>query len=204
MLKTSNKYSEIFLEKKLLLLDSCVINDLATCEHTKKILEQIEKTYNFVFCNISILEVGFGPRSKADKEQISLAKSIYSNKNMTPIDAEKVALRNYQNIKNKLGERFAYNPISHEYLAARTALIGIMEMKGIGGAKARKLNNDALIYHCAWNCRATIVTDNVKDFQLMNEYHIQSSPNHLLPIFTINDLENSLNKDVSFPENLLQ
>jgi len=202
MLITSNKYSEIFLEKKMLLIDSCVMNDLATCNYTKNILDKIEETYNFVFCNISMLEVGFGPKDKADMQQVTLAKSIYSSKSMTKIDAEKLGIREFKKIKASPGERFAYNPIDHEYLAARTSLIGIMEMKGLGGKQARKLNNDALIYACAWNCRASIVTNNIKDFKLINDFHSQKNSNHLLPIFTVKDLENSLNQEVSFPGNI--
>jgi predicted nucleic acid-binding protein len=203
MLLTSNAYSNNFLKYKRLLLDSCILNDWATEEKTATILKEIEKTYFIIYCNISMLEVGFGPTDKADAKQVEIAKSIYSSANLIPVDNLELTKRGFQNQPDIPGTRFAYNPNHHEYLAARTQLVKVMEMRGIGGKKARELNNDALIFFCAWNSSSSIITNNVKDFQLFNETMAASNPKHLLPIFSIEDLEKSLHQDVSFPENIL-
>ena len=202
MLTTSNDYSNVFLDKKRILLDSCILNDWATCERTKSILESAEKQYQFVFCNISMLEVGFGPTDKADKDQIAIARSIYSSDNLVTVDSESLAMREFRKQETPENCRISYNPSHHEYLAARTYLIQLMEVKGFGGKRARELNNDALIFFCAWNSRSAVITNNVKDFQLFNEAMMQSREQHMLPIYTISDLENSLEAEISFPENL--
>jgi len=202
MLTTSNEYSTIFLEKKRLLFDSCILNDWATDERTASILKVVNNIYTFVFCNISMLEVGFGPSGKADPEQVSIAKAIYHSEDLIQVDNEKLYMREVQKIPDLPNVRFSYNPNHQEWLAARTNLIRLMERRGIGGKKVRELSNDALIYFCAWNSRSTIITNNLKDFQIFNEIMADRDPKHLIPVYSIDDLEKSLHTDVSFPENL--
>ncbi len=70
----------------------------------------------------------------------------------------------------------------------------------------RKLANDALIYSCAWNARAAIVSDNLCDFVLLNSLSVpqRTQDGHLrhVPIFTVEDLRNSLGGDIAYPENI--
>ena len=203
MLITSNDYSTFFLEKKRLLLDSCILNDWATDTNTKKVLEEANNIYSFIFCNISMLEVGFGPSDKANEDQIKIARSIYHDDDMIPVDNEKLFMREANNISDPKRGKFSYNPNHHEWLASRTHLIRLMELKGIGGKRSRELSNDALIYMCAWNSKSSIITNNLKDFELFNESSQIKNSKHLIPIYSIHDLEQSLIRDISFPENII-
>lgn len=202
MLVTSNDYSSIFLEKNRLILDSCVLNDWATKEDTRKILEEAHNLYSFVFCNISILEVGFGPSDKADPEQVKIAKNIYQSDDLIKIDNMELFKRESSNIQEPKKAKFAYNPNHHEWLASRTHLIRLMELKGFGGKKARELSNDVLIYMCAWNSRSSIITNNMRDFELFNESSKHRNPKHMIPIYSLADLEKSFTQNISFPENI--
>ncbi len=202
MLITSNEYSNVFLERKRLLLDSCIVNDWATDGKTATILKEAEKTFCFVLCNISLLEVGFGPTEKADAKQVEIAKSIYQSDGLIPVDNLELSKRNFHKQLDVPYTRYAYNPNQEEFLAARTYLVKLMETKGFGGKRTRELNNDALLFFCAWNSRSSIITNNIKDFQLFNMLMAVDNPKHLLPIFTIDDLGKALQEDISFPENL--
>lgn len=202
MLVTSNGYSEVFLEKCRLFIDSCILIDWANDQRTADILSEIETRNTLFFCNISMLEVGFGPTDKADPEQIKIAKSIYHSDGMIYVDNSKLFHRQSNKIADPPGTRYAYNPNENEYLAARTNLIKLMEKRGFGGKRARELSNDAMIFYCAWNSRSSIVSNNIKDFHIFNEIMSEDNPNHLLPVFTIDDLEKSLTEEVSFPENI--
>ncbi|MHB1687913.1 MAG: hypothetical protein ACYCVH_11115 [Ignavibacteriaceae bacterium] len=203
MLITSNDYSNVFLEKRRLLLDSCILNDWATDGKTATILNEAEKMFVFIFCNISMLEVGFGPTDKADLKQVEIAKSIYHSSNLIQVDNFELGKRDFLKQPDIPYTRFGYNPNHQEFLAARTNLIKLMEMKGIGGKKTRKLNNDALIFFCAWNSRSSIITNNIQDFNLFNKVMSERNKKHLLPIFTIDDLGKAILEEVSFPENLM-
>ena len=64
--------------------------------------------------------------------------------------------------------------------------------------------SDALIYTCAWNARAAVVTDNTRDFMKFNEMQKalpSGIPRHL-PIFTMQQIIIALIFFVSYPENL--
>jgi hypothetical protein len=201
MLITSNDYSNEFLKRRRLLLDSCVLNDWATNQRTANILEEAEKTFCFVFCTISMLEVGFGPTTKADMKQVDIAKMIYGK----CIKVDNFELHN-RDIFLKQSDipytRYSYNPNHEEFYAARYKLINLMNTREIKGKKARELSNDALIYSCAWNSRSAVITNNTKDFHLFNELNSERDSRHLLPIFSIDNLEKALTEDVSFPENI--
>jgi hypothetical protein len=77
-----------------------------------------------------------------------------------------------------------------------------MEILNIGGKRARELSNDAIVFFSAWNSRSALITNNVKDFVIFNRVTKDRNKKHLLPIFSIDDLEKSLDSDVSFPENI--
>ena len=111
MLVTSNDYSRIFLEKNRLVLDSCVLNDWATKEDTRKILEEAHNLYSFVFCNISILEVGFGPSDIANLEQVKIAKNIYHSDDMIKIDNLELFKRESSNIQDPKKAKLLITPI---------------------------------------------------------------------------------------------
>ena len=202
MLITSNDYSTVFMEKNRLLLDSCILNDWATDDRTAEILELAHNIYSFVFCNISMLEVGFGPSDKANQSQIEIARSIYHSDGLIQVDNMKLSQREFQQIPDPKKATFSYNPNHHEWLASRTHLIRLMELGKFGGKKARDLSNDSLIYMSAWNSRSSIITNNIKDFDLFNESSRAIDPRHMVPIFSINDLEKSFMCDISFPANI--
>lgn len=201
MLITSNDYSNVFLKRRRLLLDSCILNDWATDKKTADVLKDAEKTFCFVFCNISILEVGFGPTERADAEQVKIAKSIYHSDGLIKVDNVELAKRDFLKQPDIPCARFAYNPNHQEFLAARTHLIKLMEIRNIGGTRARELSNDALIFECAWNSRSSIITNDIEDFHAFNEVMTKRNPMHLLPVFSLDDLGKALTEDVSFPEN---
>lgn len=202
MLTTSNEYSNVFLAKKRLLLDSCVLNDLATDQRTSDILSRANATHGLVYCAVSMLEVGFGPVEKVDQQQDQLARSIYHHDGVIAVDTNELAIREMQNIQDPPRAVFSYNPGRNEWYAARHNLMKAMEILNIGGRRARELSNDAIIFYSAWNSRSALITNNVKDFIVFNRVQASGNPKHMLPIFTIDDLERSFEEDICFPENL--
>lgn len=204
MLTTSNEYSEVFLAKKRLLLDSCILNDLATDPRTSDILNRANATYGFVYCAVSILEVGFGPIEKVDHQQDQLARNIAHHRDVIAVDTMELSKREMQNIQDPPRAVFSYNPGLNEWYAARHHLMKAMEILNIGGKRARELSNDAIIFYSAWNSRSALITNNVKDFGVFNRVQSNSNPKHMLPIFTIDDLEKSFEVDICFPENLAE
>lgn len=202
MLTTSNEYSDIFLAKKRLLLDSCILNDLAIDQRTSDILNRANATYSFVYCAVSMLEVGFGPVEKVDQRQDQLARSIYHHDGVIAVDTIELAKREMQNIQDPPRAIFSYNPGRHEWYATRHHLMKAMEILNIGGRRARDLSNDAIIFYSAWNSRSALITNNVKDFVVFNRVQANGNPKHMLPLFTIGDLERSFEENICFPENL--
>lgn len=203
MLITSNEYSNIFLSKKRLLLDSCVLNDIAIDEKTKTVLERAQKIYSFVYCTVSMLEVGFGPSHKAHEGQVELAGKIYSGENVVELDNIQNQIRELNNVVDQPGTIFSYNPNWHEWYAARHNLVKVMDLKNMGGKRARILSNDAIIFFSAWNSRSALISNNLTDFSLFNAVLSERNQKHLLPIFSLDDLARSLEEDICFPENLL-
>jgi predicted nucleic acid-binding protein len=201
-LTTTNNYSNNFLSKKRLLLDSCVLIDLATDQRTKNILNQANAHYSFVYCVVSMLEVGFGPIEKVDKRQDELARKIYLNHDVIAVDNRELLKRERDLIEDPPRAVFSYNPNWHEWYAARHNLIEVMEVRGIGGRRARDLSNDAIIFSSAWNSGSALITSNVSDFDLFNKVLMNKNPKHMLPVFTIDNLELSFSSEVSFPENI--
>jgi len=63
---------------------------------------------------------------------------------------------------------------------------------------------DAIVYTCAWNARAAIVTDNIRDFMKFNDIQLPSGVPRHLPMFTMEDILSALNSEVSYPENLAE
>lgn len=169
---------------------------------TEDILHQIEERMTFFFCTISMLEVGFGPKGKADPKQIKLSRDLYHSENTISVDNDSLYIYAGGGSVDHPRKRYVYNPSKNEYLSARERLIRCMEIRGVGGKRVRELSNDALIFSSAWNSRCSIVTNNIKDFHSFNETLRKDFSNHLLPIFSIDDLEISLESDVSFPENI--
>lgn len=203
MLTSSNEYSKVFLEKKRLLLDSCILIDWAEDESVKKIIKEARKHYTLVFCTVSMLEVGFGQTAKVSQEQVEMANMIYHHEDVIPITSEELHRREYMDIPDPLGGSYAFNPSYNEWFASRHLLIKVMEMRGEGGKDVRGLANDTIIYMSAWNSRSAIVTTNKKDFVLINKAQgLQHTEKHQLPFFSLNDLRMSFGQDVSFPENL--
>jgi len=201
VLKTSNQYSNAFLEPKHLLLDSCILIDLASDARTQEVLERAAKTYSFVYCAVSMLEVGFGPIDKRDENQHQLAQKIYGNTDVIRLNGSVIVTHEHRGVPYPAGTIYSWTPEHHEWFAARNALLTAMEILNISGKRARELSNDAIIFFSAWNSRSSIITNNVSDFQVFNKTMSDKVPQHKLPVFTIDDLERSFDQDVSFPEN---
>lgn len=202
MLTTSNEYSNVFLNSKRLLLDSCILNDLALDQRTKEILNRANEIYSFFFCTVSMLEVGFGPEGKIEHQQDQIARKIYHSDGVISVDNLELHKREMMNLKDPPRAVFSYNPNRHEWYATRHNLKKAMEILCIGGKRARNLSNDAIIFHSAWNSRSALITNNVKDFIIFNKVMANQDHRHLLPIFTIDDLERSFEQNISFPENV--
>ena len=203
MLLSSSRYStECFLEKRRLFLDSCVLIDWADDPQLDELFEQVESNFCLIFCTLSILEVGFGPRGGLSPNQVTRAGNIYDLAFQNPIDND--SLRNTENFLPS--NRVAYNPNHHEWYAARTSLLRLIDKTKRKVKNTRGLANDAVIYSCAWNARAAIISNNLKDFVLLNRLTVpqKTSDGHLrhVPVFTIQDLKESLTKEVSYPENI--
>lgn len=206
MLISSSNYSkECFLSTSRLFIDSCTLISWANDPQLNAVFEKLSQKYSIVISTVSIMEVGFGPTEKASEEQKKRAKDIYLLAAKHPLDNQSLHL--HKKIFNKvLPGTFVYNPNHHEWYASRNLLIKLMNATGKKGDNARELVNDSLIYHCAWNSQSALITDNIKDFILLNSFANpqKTSGGDLrhVPIFTLNDLINSINSDISYPENL--
>jgi predicted nucleic acid-binding protein len=198
MLTTSNEHSKMFLEKKRLLLDSCILIDFSKDAETKEIICNARELYTLVLCTVSLLEVGFGPIDKIDVEEQAMARKIVSDPNTIFLDHP----RTFDGTKFEEDKLLSFCPTHLEWYAARHFLVEAMGAKRVGGSKGRKLGNDALIYACAWNTGSSLLTNNIRDFAVFNEVNGRSAPSHQLPLYTLDDLKRSFSEEVSFPGNL--
>lgn len=192
--------SKFFMRNRRMFLDSCVLNELSENQEIADLIEDAGKCFSTFISAISLLEVGFGPRSKADIGQQELAIDLYTNSDTLKVSGSTIDAKDPINTE-KSGKRFLYIPEEHEWYGARHNLIEWMDREGTGGNSARKQTNDALIFMCAWNANSFLVTDNTKDFSRFNRIMHKNSGGHL-PIFTIDDLRTSKNESVVFPENV--
>ncbi len=199
MLTTTNQYSNTFLRKNRLLLDSCILNDLATNSNTLDIINRANKIYSIFICTVSLLEVGFGPTDKVGNRQSEVACSFYDPARFIQVSDVELHLREVNQIQDGYESLFAYNPSINEWYAARFHLIKAMDINRIKSKRAIDLRNDAIIFYSAWNSRSALITNNVRDFVVFNDVQQQRRKEHLLPIFTIDNLELSFTEDVSFP-----
>jgi predicted nucleic acid-binding protein len=202
MLTTSNSYSNTFLEYKRLFLDSTILIDWAARPSVDAAFEEVQREYSLILCSASLLEVGFGAPGKAAAREVERVKSLYDLGLRNVVDF--LALHNLELNNRRTPQMCVYNPTAHEWYASRTSLLALVAERKLSIKAVRILTLDAIVYTCAWNARAAIVTDNIRDFMKFNE--IQKTlpsgvPRHL-PIFTIADILSALNSEVSYPENL--
>ncbi|WP_157586619.1 type II toxin-antitoxin system VapC family toxin [Pseudoalteromonas prydzensis] len=190
--------SFFFSRNKRMFLDSCVLNQACEDQDVAKLLEVTGEKYSTFIASISLLEVGFGPRDKADIKQQQEVMELYQHtKTVNSSSIDSIDVLN----SNKAGKKYLYIPEEHEWFGARHNLIKWMEQENVGGSSARKQQNDALIFMCAWNANSFLITDNVKDFLRFNVILHNEHGGHL-PIFSLEDLKRSQTEEVVFPCNV--
>ena len=190
--------SSFFTRNKRIFLDSCILNQACKDQEIAKLLEVAGEKYSTLISAVSLLEVGFGPRDKADINQQQEITRLYQNtKNVSSSTIDNIDTLN----SNKAGKRYLYIPEEHEWYGARHNLIKWMEIDNVGGSSARKQQNDALIFMCAWNANSFLITQNIKDFSRFNVMLHKDLGGHL-PIFSIEDLRRSQFEKVVFPCNV--
>lgn len=188
------------MKHRRMFLDSCIVNEMYLNSEVKDVIEIAGGYYSTYISAVSLLEVGFGPTNKANPKQQQAAVELYFSKNIQAVTSDTVDI--IDDIRgDKSGRKFLYIPQQHEWYGARHKLIGWMDAENTGGSSARKQANDALIFMCAWNANAFLVTENVKDFNRFNRLAYRDFGGHL-PIFTINDLIKTKTEMVIFPNNL--
>lgn len=203
MLTTSNSYSSVFLQQKRPFLDSTALIDWAARPSVDSVFNDIQQEYSLILCTASLLEVGFGAPGKAAAREIERCQSLYELGLRNVVDS--FVLHNFEVDQRRIPPICAYNPTAHEWYASRTHLLTLIAERHLSIQTTRRLMLDAIVYTCAWNARAALVTDNTKDFMKFNETQTtlpSGVPRHL-PMFTMGDVIGALNSDVSYPENLL-
>ncbi|MDH1315952.1 hypothetical protein N5C36_17885 [Shewanella xiamenensis] len=194
------KSSSFFLKNRRMFLDSCIVNEMHLNPEVKDVIDTAGQYFSTYISAVSLLEVGFGPTSKADPRQLQAAVELYVSKYIQNVGSDTVD--EIDSIRtNKSGRKFLYVPQQHEWYGARHKLIGWMDAENTSGSSARKQANDALIFMCAWNANSFLVTENVKDFNRFNRLAFREFGGHL-PVFTISDLIKAKTEVVTFPDNL--
>ncbi|EJL6509609.1 type II toxin-antitoxin system VapC family toxin [Vibrio cholerae] len=194
------KSSSFFLKNRRMFLDSCIVNEMHLNPEIKDVIDTAGQYFSTYISAVSLLEVGFGPTSKADPRQQQAAIELYVSKDIKNVGADTVDVID-PIWADKSGRKFLYVPQQHEWYGARHKLIGWMDAENTGGSSARKQANDALIFMCAWNANSFLVTENVKDFNRFNRLAYREFGGHL-PVFTISDLIKAKTDVVTFPDNL--
>jgi hypothetical protein len=203
MLTTSNPYSQRFLDKRRIFLDSGVLIAWAKDAGVRNVMHMAQLNYSLVLCTLSILEVGLGPSKHIEPKENSMAMDIYSHENITACEAINFAVIDAEGRTPPPGAAFSLNPGHHEWLMARSLLIKAMTEVGTRSRRLDELRNDAVLYASAWNSRSVFITNNPGDFILLNKHQSSDRADRLLPIYSVDDLYRSLQgEDVSFPENL--
>lgn len=204
LLTTSLKSSEPFLESKRLFIDSCVLVDWTKDPGVRMAMHAAQLTYNLAFASISLLEVGFGPMEKIKEREYDMARAIYHHENINRCSAMQFALYDANGHAPSPGTVFSVNPGHEEWLMARNILIDAMNDTGLRSTRIDKRRNDALFFATAHNTRSALITNNLKDFKILNKYFAAGAHAKLLPVFSVQDLWRSLSGEVvSFPENLV-
>jgi hypothetical protein len=86
---------------------------------------------------------------------------------------------------------------------ARNILIDAISDGALRSKRMHELRNDALFFATAHNTRSALITNNLKDFKILNKYFAAGMHSKMLPVFSVRDLWRSLKGEVvSFPENL--
>lgn len=203
MLTSSIAYTrDVFFTARRLFLDSSALIEWAGSPVVDAVFQELLKQYSLLVSTVSILEVGFGTRDNARASEVERARSIYQLALKEPIDSLSLAHMSLgQKPTPAIG---AYNPTPHEWYAARSNLLTLLQSKKRGMKATLKLVNDAVIWGCSRNSSAALVTEDLNDFVLLNTSQHSTVNGGLrhMPVFTVSDVSQSLNCTVSYPENL--
>ena len=107
-------------------LDSCIVNEMHLNPEIKDIIETAGQYFSTYISAVSMLEVGFGPTTKADPRQQQAAIDLYLSKDIQNVGSDTVDTLDPMRA-NKAGRKFLYVPQQHEWYGARHKLIGWMD-----------------------------------------------------------------------------
>ena len=196
-LKSTIPKSETYFSSNQIMLDTCAFTWFAKQDTGIDEFRKVVSKYRVLAPTPVFYELAFGVKEKVHAKEQELLEEILAAKTQgfEMLDfhfAEKI---------NQLPScgLVMINPSSNEWWTARQRLLKHIEAVNAGVAKVKKdMSLDALIHATARNCFSPICTVNIKDFEKLNTVASQRSHDSAVPLFTPDELVQSLSSDVIY------
>ena len=165
-----------FANDPIFLVDTDILSEIAKGGISKQTeIELLSRKTILLYSVTSIMELGFGPSHSIPKEELDFYRSLYAPKSrLNPL--YDLVVTEFS-IKHKLGQLdsargnwISICPDSNNWFAAKNSLIMLMDVLGTTPKNAKDLQIDMLLSCAAWNARAFIWTNNIKDHLLASYY----------------------------------
>lgn len=171
-------------EKSILLLDTDVLSAIAKESEAELLAERyvLERGGTLAFSHPNIFELGFGANGQPDRREIEFCKKLYVGKSVIPHhpDSTELHFLRFRSEPNFLQSQWiGISPSADCWYAARHCLIEYMNSRRASPRNARKLQMDTLLAVTAWNSRAFVWSNNVKDFVLVYYMILRAQYHHL-------------------------
>ncbi|MES2099393.1 MAG: PIN domain-containing protein, partial [Pseudomonadota bacterium] len=177
----------VFFEVSALLLDTCVLIELADRVDGEALLQRLLSHYTLLVPTVAIYELTFGLSSTVPPSQKALEARLTSAANQRTAlndDFDYSISRNHGAIPT--GQIVIVNPTISEWVSARNRLLRRIEQQGAEYGRAKERHSfDALVHSCARNRFAPLCTNNVRDFEHFNRAANSVSYDRSIPIFTL-------------------
>lgn len=156
------------------LVDTDILSNICKggpCQIVEK--ELLKRKAILLFSLPSIMELGFGPSHLTSKKEVEFYRELYDRKSSINKDIFvtefRLTLITGDN-KSLKGNWVGVSPDSHNWYFAKQSLISYMNYSKSQIENAKKLQMDMLISCSAWNARAFVWTNNIKDHLLANYF----------------------------------
>ena len=199
-LSSTVEWHKVFFEVPNLLLDTCILIELADHGDGETLLQKLLASFVLLVPTVAIYELTFGLSSKVSSSQKALEARLTRAANQRTAlndDFEYSISRNHAAIPT--GQIVIVNPSISEWVSSRNRLLRRIEQHGGEYGRAKEKHSfDALVHSCARNRFAPLCTSNIRDFEHFNRAADSVSYDRSIPIFTLAQALESLESTVVY------
>lgn len=169
-------YFDDIINNLVFLVDTDILSDICKGGLSQSVEQKILKQNAVLLYSLpSIMELGFGPTHLASVSEIDFYRELYGRKSALKSDifVSDFHLKfKMEEINHIRGKWVGVSPDSDNWYAAKIALVKYMNESRAMPENAKKFQIDVLLSCAAWNSKAFMWTNNIKDHLLANYYMI--------------------------------